>query len=105
MSRVELAPCDDDGRRLGPHDVDALTYVPGGRWERLLQALADDGDLTRTEMLNRTWNGRHSRNVERRKIWRALGAMQELHWVALDRRGVFTLTPLGRAVLQDGCAV
>jgi hypothetical protein len=70
--------------------------APGGRWERLLRRLHDDGPLFMNRLLIATDPGHHDREVERLKVKAALRA--------LYRRGLIATTDAGWAITLDGRA-
>lgn len=81
---------------------------PGGRWHRVLDALAD-GPLRMSEIHRATDGGRHSRKVEQTKLRRAVLDLHRLGLVQfVSPDWGWDLTPSGRAArdrLNAGDAV
>lgn len=75
-----------------------FTLQPGGRWERLLTALATQC-LTPGELLRATDPRKHSRKVERQRILRALAAMAKVGLVGAVNDWGWTATAEGREAL------
>ncbi len=75
-----------------------FTLQPGGRWERLLTALATQC-LTPGELLRATDPRKHSRKVERLRILRALTAMARVGLVGSVNDWGWTATAEGREAL------
>lgn len=69
-------------------------YRPGGRWERILCAVRRY-PLQRIEIDHVIRDGRHSRRVERVKLWRALKSLQQLNLIARTDDGAFIATRAG----------
>lgn len=89
-----------------PHPLSAppirpldFTLQPGGRWERLLTALATQC-LTPGELLRATDPRKHSRKVERQRILRALTAMARVGLVGAVNDWGWTATAEGREALS-----
>lgn len=89
-----------------PHSLSAtpirpldFTLQPGGRWERLLTALATQC-LTPGELLRATDPRKHSRRVERQRILRALTAMARVGLVGAVNDWGWTATAEGREALS-----
>lgn len=70
----------------------------GGRWERLLRALAD-GPMGMGQLAGATDPGDHPKKLERSKVRTALQAMARAGLVESTPYG-WTLTPAGSAGLQ-----
>lgn len=68
--------------------------APGGRWERLLRRLHNDGPMGMNRLLNATDPGHYDREAERVKVKAALRAM--------FRRGLITSAPTGWAITPEG---
>lgn len=65
---------------------DPFALHPGGRWERILGAcVAARWPLSRSDLLPVSRSGRHKREIERSKLWRATNAMV--------RAGLLTVVP------------
>ncbi|MET4683716.1 hypothetical protein [Brevundimonas faecalis] len=76
-------------------------YRPGGRWERILRAA--NQPMTQGEILRAVETGRHSRNVEKIKVHKALAAMRRLGLIArLDQPRGFIATAHGVRTLDAG---
>lgn len=74
-------------------------YRAGGRWERILRAASRP--LTQSEILQAVDTGRHSRNVEKVKIHKALLAMRRQGLIArLDDPRSFITTAHGVRMLD-----
>lgn len=73
---------------------------PGGRWTRLLTALAA-GPLSADQLLEATDPGRYPRWRERKKIYAALQDMRDLGWIRSGLFGRWSRTAAGRAALES----
>ena len=88
-------------------DHDPLAFLPGGRWERILDAcVGANRPLTRRELRDAAGSGNHPVPVERAKILRATRNMARaglLQRVALpDGVGAFEVTRAGyQALVQN----
>jgi len=93
------APPQPLGRARPPIRPLDFTLQPGGRWERLLTALATQC-LTPGELLRATDPRKHSRKVERQRILRALTAMARVGLVGSINEWGWTATAEGREALS-----
>lgn len=75
-------------------------YRPGGRWERILRATSRF-PLRQGEIELEIRDGRHSRRVERVKLWRALTMLQQQGLIAPTGDGAFIATAAGIDALQQ----
>ena len=82
-----------------PIRTDDHTLQPGGRWERVLTAIAEQS-LTVGALLRATNPGKHHHRMERHRILRALVVMSHAGLVTRVEGWGWTATAEGRDALE-----